>query len=303
MVKSNFVEVLWRELSRASWRGEQVALGTATDAYQPAEGRFRLTRRVLEALRDARTPPGIVTKSPLVVRGAEVLAELARCAPVRVFFTITTVDQDLWRRLEPGTANPFNRLRALRTLREAGIAAGALLAPILPGITDSVASIEAVAAAAAKHDATSFGTSTLRLAPVVKEHNLTFVGEEFPDLLVRYERAYPSVNAPREYEARLSERVERIRRRFRFAADSMRQRELVPPTRSMPSEAMRAAAEQLTLPIEPSRSAPRAISARKRSRLPRPAARDRRTARPCRQRRSPLIDRGLLEARDPCGSC
>ena len=248
LVKSNFVEVLRRELGRPSWRGEQVALGTATDAYQPAEGRFRLTRRVLEVLRDARNPVGMVSKSPLVVRDVDVLADLARRAPVRVFFTITTVNPELWRLLEPGTANPFNRLRALRILREAGVAAGVLLAPILPGITDSAASIEAVARAAAEHGASSFGTSTLRLAPVVKEHYLTFVGEQFPELVPRYERAYPAVNAPREYEARLSERVERIRRKYGFAADSMRRRELVPQATSS-GEVIQADAEQLKMPL------------------------------------------------------
>lgn len=248
-VKSNFVEVLRHELGRPSWRGEQVAVGTATDAYQPAEGRFRLTRRVLETLRDARNPLGMVTKSPLVVRDVDVLAGLARQAPVRVFFTITTLDQQLWRVLEPGTANPLYRLRALRTLREAGVPAGVFLAPILPGITDSAASIEAVAAAAAEHGASSFGTSTLRLAPVVKEHYLRFVGEEFPDLLPRYERAYPAAHAPREYEARLAERVERIRRRYGFAADSMRRRDLVPRADTPSSARLRAGVEQLQMPL------------------------------------------------------
>jgi DNA repair photolyase len=228
LVKANFADVLRRELGRPNWSGEQVALGTATDAYQPAEGRFRITRRVLEALRDVANPLGMVTKSPMVIRDLDVLADLARVAEVRVFFTVTTVDPDLWRTLEPGTANPLKRLHAMRRLHEAGVPAGVLLAPILPGITDSVASIEAVAAAAAEHGAAFFGATALRLAPVVKEHYLGFVGGSFPELLPRYERAYTATNAPREYTRALEPRVDRIRARHGFAVDSMRTRRLVP---------------------------------------------------------------------------
>jgi DNA repair photolyase len=144
LVKTNFAEVLRRELGRPSWGFETVALGTVTDCYQPAEGRFRITRAALEALRDVANPLGMVTKSPLVLRDLDVLADLARQAKVRIFFTITTVDLGLWRTLEPGTANPFKRLEVMRRLNEAGVPAGVLLAPILPGITDSVASLDAV---------------------------------------------------------------------------------------------------------------------------------------------------------------
>jgi DNA repair photolyase len=249
LVKSNFADVLRRELSRPSWRGEQVALGTATDAYQPAEGRFRLTRRVLETLRDAANPMGLVTKSPMVLRDLDVLAELARVAKVRVFFTITTVDLDLWRVLEPGTANPYKRLYVLRKLREAGVPAGVLLAPILPGITDSVESIEAVARAAAEHQAAFFGATALRLAPIVKEHYFGFVGDEFPDLLPRYQRAYGGIHAPSEYQAALQVRVDRIRARYGFDEDSMRKRKLVPDRDDERSALPRRVGAQLALPL------------------------------------------------------
>jgi DNA repair photolyase len=238
LVKVNFPEVLRRELGRPSWRAEQVAIGTSTDAYQPAEGRFRLTRRVLESLRDHANPLGMVTKSPLVIRDADLLADLARLAKVRVFFTITTLDPELWRLLEPGTANPLKRLHALRCLRQAGVPAGVLLAPILPGITDSVGSIDAVARAAAEHGACFFGASALRLGPVVKEHYLGFIAQQFPSLLPRYERAYPATYAPRDYQCALDARVDRIRSRHGFDEDSMRKRHLVPtpdrPTRRGP---------------------------------------------------------------------
>jgi DNA repair photolyase len=253
LVKTNFAEVLRRELGRPGWTFETVALGTVTDCYQPAEGRFRITRAVLEALRDVANPIGMVTKSPLVLRDLEILAQLARTAKVRVFFTVTTVDLDLWRRLEPGTASPFKRLEVMRRLNAAGVRSGVLLAPILPGITDSAASLDAVAQAAAEHDAAFLGTSTLRLAPVVKEQYLGFVNREYPDLLPRYERAYFRSNAPQEYQRALDERVERIRARYGFISDSMRQGEAVPPPDTvMPREpAFRRVGPQLLLPMIP----------------------------------------------------
>ena len=252
LVKTNFAEVLRRELGRPRWAFETVALGTVTDCYQPAEGRFRITRATLEALRDVANPLGMVTKSPLVLRDLDILAPLARVAKVRIFFTITTVDLDLWRRLEPGTASPFKRLEVMRRLHAAGVRAGVLLAPILPGITDSTASLEAVARAAAEHDAAFLGTSTLRLAPVVKDQYLTFVDRQFPDLVERYERAYFGSNAPREYQRALDERVDRIRARYGFAADSMRTVEITPPA-SAPElpvgPGFRRVGPQLMLPI------------------------------------------------------
>jgi hypothetical protein len=145
------------------------APSTDADAYQPVEGRYRLTRRALEVLLEFGTPVGLVTKSPLILRDVDLLSDLARVAHVRVWFTITTLDANLWRRLEPGTANPLKRLQVLRVLREAGVAAGVFMAPILPSLTDTVASIEAVAAAARAHGAVFFGTSPLRLMPPGEE--------------------------------------------------------------------------------------------------------------------------------------
>lgn len=244
LVKTNLPEVLRRDLARRSWRGETVAIGTATDAYQPVEGRFRLTRRALEAFRDYENPIGMVTKSPLVVRDLDVLRELSRVAQVRIFFTITTLDVTLWRTLEPGTANPLKRLGIMRRLVDAGIPAGVLLAPILPGITDSIESIEAVAHAASVHGAMWFGSAALRLRPIVREHYLGVVNEAFPDLLSRYERAYPLTNAPKPYQNALSARVDKIRQRYGFAEDSMRIRGLTPE-----GNAVRLRPTQVPLPI------------------------------------------------------
>ena len=253
LVKMNFADVLRRELRRPSWRFQMVALGTVTDCYQPAEGRFRITRAALEALRDVANPLGMVTKSPLVLRDLDVLAELARLAKVRVFFTVTTVDLSLWRTLEPGTANPYKRLEVMRRLNDAGVPAGVLLAPILPGITDSVESIEAVARAAADHGAAFFGTSALRLKATVRPGYFDFVNAEFPELLPRYERAYFGSNPPAAYQTALDERVDRVRAAFDFVGDSMRTRrgedefERVMETAETPRLAR--VGPQLTLPL------------------------------------------------------
>jgi DNA repair photolyase len=216
-IKTNLLAVLARELNRAGLQGEHITLGTATDPYQPVEGRYRLTRGALALLRDHGNPVSLLTKSPMIVRDVDLLADIARQTSAQVFFSITTVDLDLWQTVEPGTANPFHRLRAMRTLREAGVPAGVMMAPILPGLTDSVASIEAVAAAARDHQAAYFSATALRLAPHVKEFYLGFVGDEYPDLLPRYQRAYPGAYAPAEYRDKLDERIERIRRDYGFA--------------------------------------------------------------------------------------
>lgn len=220
-VKTNIVEVLARELQRPGLQGEHITVGTATDPYQPVEGRYRLTRGALSLLRDHANPISLLTKSPMIVRDVDLLAELAQVASAEVFFSITTVDLDLWRTVEPGTANPFHRLRAMRTLREAGVPAGVMMAPILPGLTDSAASIEAVAAAARDHQAASFSATALRLAPHVKEFYLGFVRDEYPDLLPRYQRAYPGAYAPPEYRDKLDERIQRIRAQYGFSGDPL----------------------------------------------------------------------------------
>jgi DNA repair photolyase len=224
-IKKNIVDVLTRELARPGLRGEHISIGTATDPYQPVEGRYRLTRGALELLRDHANPMSLLTKSPLIVRDTDVLADITRAASAEVFFSITTVDLDLWPNVEPGTANPYHRLRAMQTLREAGVAAGVMMAPILPGLTDSVSSIEAVARAARDHKAAFFSATALRLAPHVKEFYLGFIGDEHPELLERYERAYPGTYAPPEYRAKLDQRIERVRNQYGFHADADRRRE------------------------------------------------------------------------------
>src|SRR5215203_2797319 len=208
----------------ASPGSARVALGTATDPYQPCEGRYRITRSCLEALRDADTPVSIVTKSTLILRDLDVLTKLAQGPGATVYFTITTLEPELWRLIEPGTPPSLKRLEVLRRLSEAGVPCGVFLAPILPGITDSTESVEAVAVAAKAHGAASFGSAVLRLAPQVKEHYLAFVSETFPDLLPRYERAYTGTNISSDYQVAIERRLAQIRERHGFVEDAMHSR-------------------------------------------------------------------------------
>jgi DNA repair photolyase len=240
-IKTNFVEVLARELRKPAMQGEHITIGTATDPYQPVEGRYRLTRGSLELLLDHANPMSLLTKSPMVVRDVDVLAGLTRTAQAEIYFSITTVDLDLWPQVEPGTANPFHRLRAMRTLREAGIQAGVMMAPVLPGITDSTHHIAAVAAAARDHQAASFTAVPLRLAPHVKEFYLSFIQTDYPDLLDRYKRAYPGTYAPPEYREKLGERIEKIRKDYGFTGHRARGAPDPPPPQRL--------GPQLLLPI------------------------------------------------------
>jgi DNA repair photolyase len=189
-VKTNVVEVLRRELVRPRWGHEPVAIGAATDPYQPAEGRYRLTRGCLEALRDASNPFSLITRGPLIVRDADVLAEAASRASVSVTFSIPTLDEEVWRRTEPGTAHPRQRLRALKTLVDAGIVASVGMAPILPGISDRPELLADVVRAARKAGACGVWSNLLFLKPGTREHFLDSLARDWPEELERYERLY-----------------------------------------------------------------------------------------------------------------
>jgi DNA repair photolyase len=191
-VKTNVAEVLRAELARRSWRGETVAIGAATDPYQPAEGRYRLTRACLEALADAANPFTLITRGPLVVRDVDVLARAAARAEVSVSFSVPTLDEDVWRRTEPSTAPPRQRLRALSRLVEAGIHASVAVAPVLPGISDAPEQLDAVVRAAREAGACGIWAAPLHLRPGTREHFLETLARHWPELLPEYERLYRS---------------------------------------------------------------------------------------------------------------
>lgn len=199
MVKVNLVEVLRRELDKPTWTREQVAVGTATDPYQPIEGHYRLTRGSLQALLAGRTPIGLVTKGPMVVRDADLLAEIGRRYGCTVYMSVPTVDEDAWRALEPGTAHPLQRLRAVRTLRDAGVNAGVLMAPVVPGFTTQPAKLEATIKAVADHGAAFMGANVMYLKGGTKDHFMGFLAKAFPHMVDGYNRLYAGAYATSDY--------------------------------------------------------------------------------------------------------
>ncbi len=212
-VKVNFADVLRRELDKPSWTREQVALGTATDPYQPIEGHYKLTRRSLEALIAARTPVGIVTKGPMIVRDVDLLVELSRVAACTVYLSVPTIDEEAWRALEPGTAHPLQRLRAVRTLRNAGINAGVLMAPVVPGFTTQTSKLEATIKACADHGAAFMGANLLYLKGGTREHFMGFIRHSFPEMVKSYERLYPGAYAAPEYVGTVRALIEMLQER------------------------------------------------------------------------------------------
>jgi DNA repair photolyase len=203
-VKINAPEVVRRELGRSSWRHEEVAVGTATDPYQAIEGKYRITRQILEALRDFRTPASIVTRSPMVQRDLDVLEGLARRAGLTVCVSIATIDAAVAHEIEPTVAPPAQRLKTIRALTSAGIRAGALLAPILPGITDTPESIRAVVEAARDHGAHFLGHNVLHLGQVTRDAFFKYLGQRQPHLIRRYEEMYRGKYAPGAYREVIS---------------------------------------------------------------------------------------------------
>jgi DNA repair photolyase len=212
-VKTNVAEVLRRELARASWEGESVALGTATDPYQPVEGRFHLTLGCLEELTRAHNPFSIVTRGPLIVRDLDVLAEASSRAEVAVYFSIPTLDERVWRTTEPGTAPPRSRLEAVRRLSQAGIDVGVGIAPILPGLSDGAEQLEAVVKEARAAGARGIWASVVHLRPAVKEHFLEALAEDWPEEVERYEALFATrAYLPSEVTKPIVERVRALTR-------------------------------------------------------------------------------------------
>jgi DNA repair photolyase len=249
-VKPNLVEVLRRELGRPSWKREQVAVGTATDPYQPAEGRFRLTRGAIQAMGEAATPFGLITRGPLIVRDIDVLAEAATRADVSVTFSVPTLDHEIWRRTEPGTAPPRQRLRALRALVDAGIKASVGMAPILPGLTDDPRLMADVVRAARDAGATGIWANVLYLKPGTREHFLEHLARDWPELLPTYERLYATgAYVGKDVMTPVKRRVDELKRREGIA--DRREIRLEPPADvppDVPIGAQVPAPGQLALP-------------------------------------------------------
>ena len=190
IVKVNVPEVLRAELAKPSWRGEPVALGTNTDPYQWVEGRYKLMRGIWEALRDARNPCSILTKSPLLLRDLDLLKEIAQVADVSACLSVPTLDEKAWRATEPHTPNPRARLEAVGELNRAGIPTSVLIAPLMPGINDAPEQVSKIVELATENGATSIGGNTLFLRGSVRTVFFDWLREHRPDLLPRYEELY-----------------------------------------------------------------------------------------------------------------
>jgi len=213
-VKTNVAEVLRRELARPSWQRDGIAIGAATDPYQPAEGRYKLTRACLEVLAAAANPFAIITRGPMIVRDLDVLVEASRRAAVSVTFSIPTLDVEIWRRTEPGTAPPHQRLRALTQLVEAGVKAGVGMAPILPGLSDKPELLAEVVRAARAAGATGVWANMLYLKPGTREHFLSALEQDWPELLPQYENLYARrAYLPAEKTSTVREHVRALARR------------------------------------------------------------------------------------------
>jgi DNA repair photolyase len=218
LVKKNFVEVLARELARPSWDGEYVAVGTATDCYQPIEGHYKITRRAIETLLRFRNPIGVVTKGPMIVRDTDLLVALGRITTCTVYMSVPTVDEHAWQLLEPGTAHPMQRLRAVRALVDAGVNAGVLMNPIVPGFSSSRAKLERTVKAIADHGARFVGCNVMFLEDGTRSHFMKFLEREFPSWVPRYERLYAKKYAPDDYRKEVQGMIRALQQRYGLGA-------------------------------------------------------------------------------------
>jgi DNA repair photolyase len=221
-------EVLARTLNPAKLAGSSLVIGTATDPYQPAERRFRLTRRILEVLRSYHgLSIGLITKSSLVTRDLDLLQALSRHNEVTVNISLATADARLARRLELRSPVPAARLRALHRLIEGGVYAGLLVAPIVPGVTDDWAGLARLMEAAKEAGARYVVGSALRLGPAARHRFLPLLEKEFPELAERYRRHYAgNVHVKQSYQDALTRRLRLLQQAYGFPVDEgMRRRQ------------------------------------------------------------------------------
>ena len=215
VVKVNAPEALRRELASPKWAGEHIAMGTNVDPYQRAEGRYRLMRGILEALRDASNPFSILTKGSLVLRDLDLLSECAERADVGTNVSVGSVDRDLWRTVEPGTPSPQKRLDVCARLNEASIGCGVLMAPIIPFLSDSPSALRETVKSIADAGATHIAPIVLHLRPGAREWFMAWLAREHPDLVPRYQQLYGRGSyAPKAFQKSISDRVHALAREF-----------------------------------------------------------------------------------------
>ncbi len=217
VVKTNVAAVLRRELARPSWRHEQVALGTNTDPYQRAEGRYQLMPGIIDALADADTPFSVLTKGTLLRRDLPRLAAAATRVRVGLGVSLAVLDDELHRSLEPGTPSPRARLDLIREIRASGLDCGVMVAPVLPWLTDATETLERLLAALADAGASGVTVLPLHLRPGAREWYLGWLERHRPELLPHYRRLYGRGSyVSRAYRDELRARVQPLLRRFDF---------------------------------------------------------------------------------------
>lgn len=224
VVKMNAAAVFHRELRRPSWKRDLILIGTACDPYQQAEIKYGITRKLLEVALEFAQPVHMLTKSPSVLRDLDLWVRLAATAEAQIAFSIPTLDEELWRKMEPGTAKPSKRFEAIRQMTDAGVRCGVMLAPIIPGLTDSEEHIERMVVTAKEHGATFVSPNVLFLKPGTKEWFMPALREAYPHLAGKYDRYYRGPYAPKDYTREVIALVNRVRRKVGFAEDHHRPR-------------------------------------------------------------------------------
>ena len=190
VVKTNAVALARAETAPGRWAGDRIAMGTNTDPYQKAEGKYRLTRGIIEVLTERSNPFSILTKSTLALRDLDLFIRAAAATSVSVDFSIATLDEDVWRETEPGTPHPRQRLAAVRRLNEAGVPSGVLAAPLLPSLSDGEDQVAAVTMAAEEAGATFVTPMLLYLTPTMKRHWMAWLRRHRPGLVRTYAELY-----------------------------------------------------------------------------------------------------------------
>ncbi|HCO04145.1 MAG TPA: radical SAM protein [Actinobacteria bacterium] len=246
VVKVNAAERLRVELAAPRWKHEHIAMGTNVDPYQRAEGRYKLMRGLLEALRDAANPFSILTKGSLILRDLNLLASCAEVADVGTNVSVGFVDRTLWRSLEPGTPSPQKRLEVCRKLNEAGIRCGVLMAPIIPFLSDSPSQLEEAVKAIAESGATHMSPIVLHLRSGAREWFFQWLADNHPTLVPRYRELYGrGAYAPKTFQAEISARVHELAERHGVGRSTPGGIRRITPSRRPASEPERA--EQLAL--------------------------------------------------------
>ncbi|TDS86172.1 Rv2578c family radical SAM protein [Nesterenkonia aurantiaca] len=238
IVKTNVAEVLRAEVNRPSWKREHVALGTNTDPYQRAEGRYQLMPGIIRALADSGTPFSILTKGPLLKRDLPLLQEAAKQVSVSVAVSLAVMDPELQQKVEPGTPDPRARLNLIRSITDAGLDCSVLAMPILPWLTDGEERIDTLHAALAEAGASYVTTGALHLRPGAREWFMAWLAREYPALVAKYRRIYGGGSyASKEYRHWLADSARTARRRHGFdkPADLM-WRERKDPDSPVPGE-------------------------------------------------------------------